>query len=224
MLEAKTGRKWYSHFSQEYGQWTSPGKGHQVLSVYPFDAIGHTTITSSSGLKGAGAASQATITVNGRALNFIVGHLDPYDATMRLTQAKEVLAYAEGFAENRILAGDMPRYCKNPEIRTRWLTRLRTLAAAERNEEEPIEAVLAPEVPDSTGGTESDEPRQVLLADLLAGVASARAYRTARSAASDRHETDSRMEAMIPVLDKRIPVLVVGDEDPRRHAARVENR
>jgi peptide subunit release factor 1 (eRF1) len=34
-------------------------------------------------------------------------------------------------------------------------------------EEEPIDAILAPEVPDSTGGTESDEPRQVLIADLL---------------------------------------------------------
>ena len=34
-------------------------------------------------------------------------------------------------------------------------------------EEEPIDAILAPEVPDSTGGTESDEPRQVLMADLL---------------------------------------------------------
>lgn len=34
-------------------------------------------------------------------------------------------------------------------------------------EEEPIEAVLAPEVPDSEGGTDSDEPRQVLMADLL---------------------------------------------------------
>jgi peptide subunit release factor 1 (eRF1) len=31
----------------------------------------------------------------------------------------------------------------------------------------PIDAVLAPEVPDSTGGTESDEPREVLLPDLL---------------------------------------------------------
>lgn len=38
--------------------------------------------------------------------------------------------------------------------------------------------------------------------------AEARAYRTARTAAADRHETDSRMEAMIPVLDKRIPVIV----------------
>jgi peptide subunit release factor 1 (eRF1) len=34
-------------------------------------------------------------------------------------------------------------------------------------EEKQIEAILAPEVPDSTGGTDSDEPRSVLLADLL---------------------------------------------------------
>jgi peptide subunit release factor 1 (eRF1) len=34
-------------------------------------------------------------------------------------------------------------------------------------EEEPVEAILAPEIPDAEGGTDSDEPRQVLLADLL---------------------------------------------------------
>ena len=33
--------------------------------------------------------------------------------------------------------------------------------------EEPVEAILAPEVPDSGGGTDSEEPRQVLIADLL---------------------------------------------------------
>jgi peptide subunit release factor 1 (eRF1) len=33
--------------------------------------------------------------------------------------------------------------------------------------EEKVEAVLAPEIPDSTGGTASDEPRAVLLPDLL---------------------------------------------------------
>jgi peptide subunit release factor 1 (eRF1) len=36
-----------------------------------------------------------------------------------------------------------------------------------RDGEEPVEAILAPEIPDSQGGTDSDEPRQVLLADLL---------------------------------------------------------
>jgi peptide subunit release factor 1 (eRF1) len=31
----------------------------------------------------------------------------------------------------------------------------------------PVDAVIAPEIPDSQGGTDSDEPREVLLADLL---------------------------------------------------------
>jgi peptide subunit release factor 1 (eRF1) len=33
--------------------------------------------------------------------------------------------------------------------------------------EEQVDAILAPEIPDSSGGTESDEPRPALLADLL---------------------------------------------------------
>ena len=33
--------------------------------------------------------------------------------------------------------------------------------------EEEIEAILAPEIPDATGGTESDEPRHASLPDLL---------------------------------------------------------
>ena len=35
------------------------------------------------------------------------------------------------------------------------------------SEDEPVDAILAPEIPDSGGGTESEEPRQVLIADLL---------------------------------------------------------
>ena len=107
LLQSKTGKTWYAHFSQEFGQWSSNGKGHLILSKYPFDAVGHTTITQSSGLNGAGAASQATITVNGRTVNFILSHLDPYDQTMRLTQAKDVIRWAAGYAENRIISGDM---------------------------------------------------------------------------------------------------------------------
>ncbi len=38
---------------------------------------------------------------------------------------------------------------------------------AARPAQEPVEAILAPEIPDQTGGTESDEPREVSLPDLL---------------------------------------------------------
>lgn len=34
-------------------------------------------------------------------------------------------------------------------------------------EEEPVEAILAPEIPDAEGSTETEEPRPVLIADLL---------------------------------------------------------
>lgn len=107
LLAAKTGKTWYMHFTQEFGAWSSNGKGHLILSVYPFQSTGRVVTTQSSGLNGAGAAAQATIIVNGRTVNLIVGHLDPYDLTMRLTQAKDVLRWGTSFAENRILTGDM---------------------------------------------------------------------------------------------------------------------
>jgi endonuclease/exonuclease/phosphatase family metal-dependent hydrolase len=107
MLEGRTGRTWHAHFSQEYGRWSSNGKGHLILSTYPFDATDHVAITSSSGLGGGGVASQATIVVNGRTINFVLSHLDPYDSGMRLRQARDVINWAAGYAENRILGGDM---------------------------------------------------------------------------------------------------------------------
>ena len=67
----------------------------------------HSIITQSSGLNGAGAISNATITVNGRTVNVFVTHLDPYDQSMRLTQARDAIRIAAGYAENRILTGDM---------------------------------------------------------------------------------------------------------------------
>jgi imidazolonepropionase-like amidohydrolase len=42
--------------------------------------------------------------------------------------------------------------------------------------------------------------------------ATARAYHTARAAAPDRHASDVRLEAMIPVLEGSVPVLVVANE------------
>jgi len=107
LLQTKTGKTWYYHFAQEFGAWSSPGKGHLILSTYPFSSTAYDTITQSSGLNGAGAVSEARIVVNGRTVNLIIGHLDPYSSTMRLTQAKEVISWASTFAENRIVTGDM---------------------------------------------------------------------------------------------------------------------
>jgi imidazolonepropionase-like amidohydrolase len=42
--------------------------------------------------------------------------------------------------------------------------------------------------------------------------ATSRAYRTARAAAADRHPSDSRFEAMIPVVEGRVPLMIVANE------------
>jgi imidazolonepropionase-like amidohydrolase len=42
--------------------------------------------------------------------------------------------------------------------------------------------------------------------------AGARAYRTARQGAPDRHATDSRLEAMIAVIDREVPVIVQAND------------
>ena len=107
LLQSKTGQTWYVHFAQEFGDWSSSGKGHVILSRFPFDSTSRVTTTASSGLNGAGAASEARITVNGRTITIVVGHLDPSSTTMRLTQAREVITWASSFAQNRIITGDM---------------------------------------------------------------------------------------------------------------------
>ncbi len=101
MIEQLTGRKWYGLFSQEFGNWSANGKGHLILSRYPFESTDRVAISYDRVIGSAG------ITVNGRTISLIVTHLDPESHSRRLTQAKEVTAWASSIAENRILTGDM---------------------------------------------------------------------------------------------------------------------
>jgi endonuclease/exonuclease/phosphatase family metal-dependent hydrolase len=101
MMEAKTGRRWYMVFAQEFGAWTSNGKGHVILSKYPLET------TDMFDMSWDRVAAQARITVNGRTVSLVVTHLDPDSQTRRLTQAQQVMLWATGIAENRILTGDM---------------------------------------------------------------------------------------------------------------------
>jgi endonuclease/exonuclease/phosphatase family metal-dependent hydrolase len=101
LVEGLTGRNWYRHFSQEYGNWSANGKGHLILSTYPLQWTANELIT---GTRTIGAAG---ITVNGRSISLIVTHLDPYSHSVRLAQAKEVMTWTSSIADNRILTGDM---------------------------------------------------------------------------------------------------------------------
>jgi endonuclease/exonuclease/phosphatase family metal-dependent hydrolase len=101
LIEAKTGRKWYRFFQQEWGNWTANGKGSLILSNYPFDFTARTEISYDRVIGAAG------INVNGRNVSLLVTHLDPYSHARRLAQAKQVVTWASTIADNRILTGDM---------------------------------------------------------------------------------------------------------------------
>ena len=101
LMEAKTGRKWYVVFAQEYGLWTSNGKGHVILSTYPLQS------TNFFDMSWDRVAAQARIIVNGRTISLLVTHLDPYSTSRRLTQAQQMISWSASSPENRILTGDM---------------------------------------------------------------------------------------------------------------------
>jgi endonuclease/exonuclease/phosphatase family metal-dependent hydrolase len=101
MMESKTGRKWYLLFAQEYGLWTSNGKGHVILSTYPIESTNFLDMSWDR------VGAQARITVNGRTISLLVTHLDPYSQSYRLTQAKQMILWSTTAPENRILTGDM---------------------------------------------------------------------------------------------------------------------
>jgi endonuclease/exonuclease/phosphatase family metal-dependent hydrolase len=101
LIEAKTGRKWYLLFAQEYGLWTANGKGHVILSTYPISSTDMVAISYDR------VISDASITVNNRSISLAITHLDPDSATRRLTQAQQVIPWVGSHPENRILTGDM---------------------------------------------------------------------------------------------------------------------
>ena len=103
LLQAKTGKTWYYHFAQEWGQWSSNGKGNLILSTYPITFSNRYELMRNYDR----SIAEVEVTVNGRNISLILTHLDPYDATLRLTQAIEVTTWSAVQPENRIITGDM---------------------------------------------------------------------------------------------------------------------
>jgi endonuclease/exonuclease/phosphatase family metal-dependent hydrolase len=101
LIEAATGQKWYYHFAQEYGNWTSNGKGNLLLSRFPFVATGREVLSWERTI------AFATVVVNGRNITVASTHWDPESRDRRLTQAKQTVSQAAQFADPRIVAGDL---------------------------------------------------------------------------------------------------------------------
>jgi endonuclease/exonuclease/phosphatase family metal-dependent hydrolase len=102
MLEQKTGRTWYSWDIQSYGDWTSSGIRNAILSKYPFVSTYRHELSVGTGRTIGGVS----ISVNGRNINFMSTHIDPYSQSNRITECKEIVPYASGFSEDRIILGD----------------------------------------------------------------------------------------------------------------------
>jgi endonuclease/exonuclease/phosphatase family metal-dependent hydrolase len=102
LLEQKTGKTWYSWDIQSAGLWTSGGIRNAILSKYPFSSAYRHEFSVGDGRTIGGV----TIAVNGRNINFMSTHIDPYSESHRITEIKEMVPYAAGFAEDRIILGD----------------------------------------------------------------------------------------------------------------------
>jgi endonuclease/exonuclease/phosphatase family metal-dependent hydrolase len=107
-LRAQTGQNWTYVFEQITG--APQGIGVAVLSRLPIDG------TASHLLSYERSAVLARVVVNGRVINMISTHLDHQSSTRRLQQVKEVKAWAAGFSEQRIVAGDFNWYPGTTEI------------------------------------------------------------------------------------------------------------
>jgi endonuclease/exonuclease/phosphatase family metal-dependent hydrolase len=103
LLEQQTGVKWYTWDIQDYGDWTAAGIRNAIISRIPFSA----TYRHEFSVGRDRTVGGVTISVNGRTINVMSTHFDPYDATNRNQEATELVAYAKGFAEDRILTGDL---------------------------------------------------------------------------------------------------------------------
>ncbi len=114
MLEAKTGKTWYSLDIQDYGDWTAGGIRNAIFSKYPISAsYRHEFSTGRDRTVGG-----ITISVNGRTINFMSTHFDPYDESNRISEAKQLVSYANGFAEDRIILGDFNALPNTTEMNT----------------------------------------------------------------------------------------------------------
>lgn len=97
LLSQRTGRTWNSFWVAK-----APGiqEGNLILSKYSFIS------TSSRYLSYTRSVAQVTINVGGKTINFFGTHLDDGSSGARYTEVGELMSFAAGFSENRIICGD----------------------------------------------------------------------------------------------------------------------
>jgi len=114
MLESRTGVTWYTLDIQKYGDWTSGGQRNAIFSKFPLNA----TYRYEFSLGDPRTVGGVMIVVNGRNINLMSTHLDWVYESNRITQAGELVSYANGYAEDRIITGDLNGTPGTTEINT----------------------------------------------------------------------------------------------------------
>ena len=97
LVSQKTGRTWYSYHVPKY---SGTSEGNMILSKYPLNS------TSSRFLSYQRSVAQANVTIGGRTINFFATHLDPDSSSARAAQVNELISWAAGFSESRVICGD----------------------------------------------------------------------------------------------------------------------
>jgi endonuclease/exonuclease/phosphatase family metal-dependent hydrolase len=97
LLIQRTGRTWYAFHVPKF---SGTDEGNLILSKYPFIS------TASRYLSYQRSVAQARVSIGGRTINFFATHLDPSSSSARATQVNELVSWAAGFSEARIVVGD----------------------------------------------------------------------------------------------------------------------
>jgi endonuclease/exonuclease/phosphatase family metal-dependent hydrolase len=122
LLRSATGKTWYYNFAQRDG--ATNGQGNVILTTFPIEDQSDYKLSYSR------SVARVQILVNGIRVNIFSTHLDADSGSRRATQMRELNAWASGFSEQRIQAGDYNAWPGASEITNMTGTYIDTWAYA----------------------------------------------------------------------------------------------
>jgi len=96
-LNQITGRTWYYYFVPKFPDCP---EGNLILSKFPIVSTGSLYMSYSR------SVARVMVNVGGRNINFFATHLDDGSSTGRYTEVGELMNWASGFSDPKIIAGD----------------------------------------------------------------------------------------------------------------------
>jgi endonuclease/exonuclease/phosphatase family metal-dependent hydrolase len=107
-LRARTGQTWTYKWVQKSGR--SSGEGECVMTRLDVEATDDYLLTVSR------SVAMVRVNVNGRNVNIFSTHLDHRSSATRVAQVKQLVAWTDNHAEQRIMAGDFNGWPGTTEI------------------------------------------------------------------------------------------------------------